>query len=125
MIKNDILDRKDIQHLVNSFYEKVKDDILIGPLFTDVAQTNWAVHLPKMYDFWEVIVFGRGSFKGNPMMVHKQLNNKIKLKQAHFDRWLSLFYTTVDELFEGENAQNIKYSASNIAQNLFFKITHF
>lgn len=125
MIKNDILDRKDIQHLVNSFYEKVKDDILIGPLFTDVAQTNWAVHLPKMYDFWEVIVFGRGSFKGNPMMVHKQLHNKIKLKQAHFDRWLSLFYTTVDELFEGENAQNIKYSASNIAQSLFFKITHF
>lgn len=121
-IKKDILSRADIELLVNRFYDKVKQDAILGYLFNDVAKTNWQVHLPKMYDFWEVVLFAKGSFKGNPMLVHRQLHEKSALSEAHFNHWLVIFKETVDELFEGENAENIKYSAANIAGNLMYKL---
>lgn len=124
MIKNDILNSNDIKILVDRFYDKVQKDTTLGYLFNDVAQTNWEVHLPKMYAFWEVVLFGTGSFKGNPMMVHKELHHKSTLTENHFNHWFSIFRETVDELFEGENAENIKYSASNIAGNLMYKVIH-
>lgn len=122
MEKNDILSRADIELLVNIFYDKVKQDATLGYLFNDVAKTNWQVHLQKMYDFWEVVLFAKGSFKGNPMMVHRQLHEKSALSEAHFNHWLVIFKETVDELFEGENAENIKYNAANIAGNLKYRL---
>lgn len=122
MQKKDIFNRTDIESLVNVFYDKVKKDQVIGYLFNDVANTNWETHLPKMYDFWEVVLFATGSFKGNPMMVHKQLHQKSEMTEAHFNHWLLIFCDTVDELFEGENAEDIKYSASSIARSLMFKV---
>src|SRR5690554_1745864 len=120
--KTDILNRKDIELLINRFYECVQEDQVIGYFFNDVAQTNWDVHLPKMYDFWEVILFGTGRFKGNPMMVHKEIHNKSTMKPDHFQHWLALFQNTVDQLYEGPNAEDIKYSASNIAKSLMYRV---
>ena len=56
------------------------------------------------------------------MLVHRQLHEKSVLSDAHFHHWLVIFKETVDELFEGENAENIKYSAANIAGNLMYKL---
>ena len=121
-MKQDILNRKDIEVLVDRFYEIVREDKVIGYLFNDVAKTDWSVHLPKMYDFWEVILFGKGNFKGNPMFVHKELHGKSPLNSEHFAHWFDLFQNTVDELFEGKNANEIKYSASNISQTMMYKV---
>jgi hemoglobin len=38
-----------------------------------------------------------------------------KLEKGHFDIWLGLFKTTVDELFEGEKTEQIKNRAASIA----------
>jgi hemoglobin len=56
-MKTDIRNRKDIELLVNAFYDKIKTDGVIGFLFTEVAKVNWETHLPRMYDFWENILF--------------------------------------------------------------------
>ena len=40
-MKKDIETRDDIELLVNSFYEKVKADPVIGHIFTDVFKVNW------------------------------------------------------------------------------------
>ena len=40
-MKTDIRNRKDIEKLVNAFYDKVKKDDTIGYLFNDVAKVNW------------------------------------------------------------------------------------
>ena len=40
-MKKDITSREAIELLVNSFYDKVKQDDVIGFIFTDVAQVNW------------------------------------------------------------------------------------
>jgi hemoglobin len=122
-MKNDISNRADIQLLVDSFYDKVKKDEVIGYLFNDVAQVNWQQHLPRMYDFWENIIFQTGGFKGNPMVVHAQLYEKSPLNKDHFARWQQLFLATVDELFEGEKAELTKQRARSIATMMQIKVS--
>ena len=72
-MKKDIITRKDIELLVTNFYGKIKKDILIGPVFTDIARVNWEKHLPLMCDFWENVLFYSGNYQGNPMDLHKHL----------------------------------------------------
>ncbi len=121
-MKKDINDRQDIELLVNAFYEKVQHDEKIGYIFTDIAKVNWQHHLPKMYDFWETILFGKKGFKGNPMEVHFKLNKIHPLLQEHFERWKSLFNDTINEHFEGEFAQLAIEKAQAIADLMLFKM---
>jgi len=122
-MKRDIENRKDIAHLVNSFYDKVKRDEIIGFIFNDVAKVNWEKHLPVMYDFWENIIFFTNNYSGNPMIVHMHLNQLVALKKEHFEQWMKLFTATVDELFEGKKAALAKEKALNIAAIMETKIT--
>ena len=118
----DITNRAAIEVLVNRFYDKVKIDATIGYIFTDVAKVNWEKHLPRMYQFWETVLLGKTSFKGNPMSAHIQLSKKTALKQAHFNRWLSLWNETVEENFKGEIATEAKERGKNIAVLMLYKI---
>lgn len=120
-MKTDIRNRKDIEKLVNAFYDKVKKDDVIGYLFNDVAKVKWELHLPIMYDFWENILFYSGNYSGSPMVVHKELHQKSPMNQQHFQHWNDLFSETVDKLFEGVKANEIKERASNIAQVIMYK----
>lgn len=121
-MKKELSDKKDIELLVNSFYEKVKQDETIGYIFNDVAKVDWTVHLPIMYNFWEMMIFGTGPYKGDPMTKHIQLNKKTPLESIHFDRWKKLFIETVDDLFQGEKAEDAKGRASHIATLMQFKV---
>lgn len=121
-MKRDISNRADIQQLVDTFYDKVRSDEVIGYLFNEVAQVNWPQHLPRMYDFWENIIFQTGSFKGNPMVPHMQLHEKSPLTKEHFARWQQLFFATVDELFAGEKAELAKQRALSIATMMQLKV---
>ncbi|MCU0423823.1 MAG: group III truncated hemoglobin [Bacteroidia bacterium] len=121
-MKKDIEDRKDIELLINSFYDKVKQDAIIGSFFTEVVQVNWEKHLPVMYNFWENIVFQTGSYNGNPMDKHLELNKKSLITMEHFQRWILLFNETVDELFKGEKAELIKQRALSISTVMQIKI---
>lgn len=122
MEKHDIRNRDDIQLLLDSFYEKVKANEEIGPIFEEHAKLNWEKHLPRMYDFWETTLFGKAFFKGNPMEKQIALNDQIPLLASHFKAWLSLWHTTVDELFEGSNAAAAKQKANNIAGLMEYKV---
>ena len=119
---NDIENRTDIILLVDRFYNHVQENQEIGPIFTEIAQVNWVHHLPKMYDFWESILFGKAIYKGNPMLTHFSLNQKTPLQEAEFSIWKAIFIQTVDELFAGENAEIIKQKAQSIADLMHFKI---
>lgn len=121
-MKADIKNRADIILLVDSFYTKVQENLTIGPIFTDVVKVDWSHHLPKMYDFWESILFGNATYKGNPMLTHFAINEKTSLKEEEFNTWKRIFFETVDELFEGENALIIKQKAQSIADLMHFKI---
>jgi hemoglobin len=111
----DLTDRADIVRLVDAFYDCVRADAILSPIFDDVASVDWRVHLPKMYDFWESVLFGTAAFKGNPLAVHRELAQRTRLTSTEFNRWIQLFQTSVDELFVGVCADEAKLRASRIA----------
>lgn len=114
--------REDIELLVNKFYDKVGQDETIGFFFNDIAKVNWGEHLPKMYKFWETLLFGQVSYKGNPMVAHFPINEKLPMEKFHFEHWLKLWTETVEENFAGETADLAIYKASNIANLMAFKM---
>jgi len=120
--KPNIQTRNDIELLVNTFYQKVQKDDVIAHFFNDVVKLDWNKHIPVMYDFWESILLDRQSYKGNPMPAHVALNEKAPLQKEHFDRWIELFSSTVDELFIGEKAELAKTRALSIATVMRIKI---
>lgn len=117
-----IENRDDIKLLVDSFYKKVLQDPTIGHFFTEVIKIDFEKHMPKLYDFWETTLFHTAGYKGNPMKVHKDLNEKSPLQKEHFDAWISMFKETVDELFEGQMAELAKQRAQSIAMVMQLKI---
>lgn len=114
--------REDIENLVNSFYNKVQKDETIGFFFNDIAKVDWSQHLPKMYSFWETLLFGQASYKGNPMAVHFPINEIVPIEKRHFNHWLSTWTETVEEMFEGETADMAVYKATNISSLMAHKM---
>ncbi len=121
-MKKDPSNREDIEILINAFYDKVKTDPIIGHFFTSVVEVNWEKHLPVMYDFWESILFQKSNYSGNPMAKHQEIHNKYPLKMEDFQHWIALFTETVDENFEGNNAETAKQRGMSIATVMQIKI---
>ncbi|HEX5003633.1 MAG TPA: group III truncated hemoglobin [Bacteroidia bacterium] len=124
MSAKDIANRTDIELLVNAFYKKAIPDAVIGHFFTGVLTINWEVHIPVIVDFWENILLGTGSYKGNPMDKHFALNKLSPLEPVHFTRWLMLWKETVNELYAGPVADNAISRAITIAGLMEHKMQH-
>lgn len=119
MANQDINNRNEIEVVVNTFYDKVREDDLLKMMFIDV---NWQKHLPVMYDFWDNVLFYTGKYNGNPMAKHQMAHQQNPLTAELFKRWLDLFSATIDELYNGPNAQLLKERAHSIATIMQIKI---
>ena len=118
---NDILTLEDIKKLVDTFYEKVRKDGLLGPVFNDRIKDGWSQHLEKMYAFWQTVLLHEQAYQGSPFPPHAQL----PIDQSHFERWMELFTATVDTLFAGEKADDAKRRAGKMAQMFQSKIEYY
>ena len=107
----DIQTEADIKALVDTFYDHVNADPLLAPVFNEFAQVNWPAHLPRMYDFWSGLLLHTSRYQGQPFRKHIPL----PIGGAHFERWLTLFHRTVDELFAGPVAEEARLRAQSIA----------
>lgn len=114
----DITSEADIRKLVDAFYGAIREDALLNPIFTDVAQVDWAHHLPKMYAFWNNLVLGIPGYAGRPFPPHTVL----PVKREHFARWVELFHRTVDAHFSGPAAQRAKDAAASIAHTFALRL---
>lgn len=120
-MENDIFHLDDIKLLVDSFYDKVRDDDLLAPIFNSVIQDRWPEHLERMYTFWQTVLLGQHTYMGSPFPPHANL----PVTKVHFDRWLDLFFNTIDEKFDGEIAAEAKWRASKMAEIFQFKIERY
>ena len=118
----DITSKSDIELLVNTFYQKVAQDAVIGHFFNDVAKVHWDTHLPKMVEFWSLLVLGEGDYTGNTTQKHVELHQNAPLSYGHFEHWVNLFHQTVDELFAGENAELAKSKAQYLSTIIQLKL---
>lgn len=121
----EIKNRDDIFLLVSTFYNKIKKDDFIGPIFLEmIPDEEWNAHLEKLTDFWDSTLFIKRSYKGNPMIKHQNVDQHFNgsITQKHFGKWLELWFGTVDSLFFGDKATEAKERARNIASILFLRI---
>ncbi len=119
--KKNILQLEDIKLLVDRFYEKVREDVLLAPVFNQRMGDRWPEHLEKMYKFWQTVLLGEHTYFGSPFTPHALL----PVDKKHFDQWLTLFYETVDENFTGEKAEEAKWRASKMAEMFLYKIEYY
>ncbi len=85
------IDAAFIDHLVEAFYVKIREDDLLGPIFAERI-TDWPPHLARMKAFWRSVLHNSGEFSGNPMLKHLAIPG---LELRHFSHWLDLFYETL------------------------------
>jgi len=114
----DIENQEDIKIMVDSFYDKVNQDELLSPVFNEFAKTDWKVHHPKMYKFWNTLLFATKEYTGSPFEQHIPL----PISKIHFDRWIEIFNQNIDEHFKGEFAEQVKLRAYSIAYTFRTKL---
>jgi hemoglobin len=112
----------DIRKLVDSFYEKVKQDTVIGFIFHDTIGTDWSHHLPIMYSFWSMVLLNEQGYVGNPIKKHIDIDKRIPLQPEHYDRWLQLWVETVDEYFKGDVADEAKKRGKLMIDLIQYKV---
>jgi hemoglobin len=111
-MERDITCRADIELLINTFYDRVRNDEVIGRFF---AHVQWEKHLKLMYDFWENTLFYTGSYAGNPLKIHMDFHTRSPLSSVHFKRWEALFLSTLSDLFFGEKTELARQRAISIS----------
>ena len=121
MGKKDISTLDDIKVLVNSFYEDVRKDSLLGPIFNTIIQDRWPEHLNKMYRFWQTVLLNEHTYSGSPFLPHA----KLDVDQLHFDRWLEMWHQNIDSRFEGEIAKEAKWRGDKMAVMFLSKISYY
>ncbi len=104
-----------IRDLVYAFYDRVRADPLLGPVFDAKLDGRWDDHLPKMVSFWSSLVLGTKGYRGNVQQAHQPLDG---IEPAHFSRWLSLFLKTVEGRYTPPAALRFMEPALRIAQSL-------
>ena len=102
----------EINDLVDRFYEKVRLDPTIGPIFNDAIE-DWPTHLALLKDFWSTVLLTSARYKGDPLSTHL----KLPLQPAHFERWLTLFAETAEEVMPPDHAHRVITKSHRIAEN--------
>lgn len=120
MVK-EIDDIEDVQFLVNTFYDKIRVDSLLGGIFNAILEGKWDKHLPIMYRFWQTVLLKQHTYQGSPFKPHA----KLPVEKAHFDRWLKLWHETLDENFVGEGVTLAKKQAGVMAEMFMHKINYY
>ncbi|UYQ72654.1 group III truncated hemoglobin [Pelagibacterium flavum] len=100
---------------VTRFYEKVRADGELAPIFADTVE-DWDDHINRLTDFWSSVMLTSGRYKGNPFGAH--LSFASRLTPALFSRWLALWSQTAREIFDPVVANALEGKASRIAQSL-------
>lgn len=106
-----------LRRLVHGFYDKIRQDSMLGPIFA--AQiTDWGPHLERMVDFWSSVALMTGRYHGAP--VPKHIN--LPIDQTHFERWLTLFRQTANDLCQPAGATHVIACAERIARSLLMAV---
>ena len=122
-MKKNIKKREDVYFLVATFYEKIREDELLGPIFNGIIK-DWDHHLEHLTNFWCSQLFIERSYKGNPIEVHRKVDEYAhhKIDEHYFGKWLNYWIQTIDSHFEGEQTFILKNRARKMASFIHIDI---
>ena len=107
------LTEQDLATLVDRFYEQVRVDPELGPVF-NAAIDDWPEHKRMLTAFWSSVVLGTKSYRGNPMAAHRP----HPIRAEHFEHWLALWQRTANEVLAPEHAARVMEYATRIGYSL-------
>jgi hemoglobin len=111
----DLDTRSAIHDLVVTFYREVVFDDLLAPVFHEVAETDWAVHIPRLIDYWCRILLGERGYHGALLEAHGEVHRREAFRPEHFERWYELWEGSIDARWHGPRADQAKSHAATIA----------
>lgn len=116
--------REDVYTLVRTFYGKIRQNNVLGPIFNKHIE-HWEEHFERLTDFWESNLFFVKKYQGNPLLKHQEVDasEAYTISEYHFGVWLNIWFQTIEELFHGEKANIAKNRARNMGT--FFYISMF
>jgi hemoglobin len=120
-MKRDIENIEDIKLMVNTFYDRIQKNEVLGPIFAEKIKDRWPEHLEKMYRFWQTILFSEHTYSGSPFPPHANL----PIDESHFIIWVKNFTETVDGFFEGPIAEEAKKRGTLMAAIFNSKLDYF
>tara|TARA_R110002050_G_scaffold350_5_gene2333 strand:- start:15075 stop:15473 length:399 start_codon:yes stop_codon:yes gene_type:complete len=123
LLKSEIKEREDVNLLVVSFYTKIREHQILGPIFNGIIK-DWDSHLELLTDFWESQLLLKRKYIGNPIAAHQEVDKKMNhtITPEHFGLWLNEWFATIDELFEGDVAWIAKNRAQKMSTMLYMNI---
>jgi hemoglobin len=114
----DLDSRAHMHDLVVSFYREIVFDELLEPIFAEVAEVDWALHIPKLLDYWCRVVLRHPGYDGYLLEAHQHLHDMNPLEVEHFDRWYGLWVETIDARWAGPLADLAKEHARRMGNTL-------
>ena len=106
------IDEAMIRKLVDDFYDRIRSDPLLAPIFASRV-TDWPAHLGTMYDFWSGVALMSGRYKGKPVLKHAPMT----LGKTDFAPWLHLFRESADAVCTPAAAEFFIARAERVAES--------
>ena len=106
-------DREHIAQLVHRFYDAIRADAELGPVFEAELHDRWAPHLERMVDFWCTATKVSRSFRGNVYGKHMALP---RIAPRHLKRWLQLWKVHTQVVFAPAPAAELQDIATGVAR---------
>jgi hemoglobin len=116
--ERDLETRSQIHDLVVDFYREIVFDDLLGPMFDEVAEVDWAVHIPRLIDYWCRVLLAGPRHDVAILGPHRRVHELEAFTPRHFDRWYLLFVASVDKGWAGPIAERAKGHAARMATTL-------
>ena len=105
-----------IEAVVDAFYAQVRQDPLLGPVFTrSIPDGSWPKHLAIIRDFWSTVMLKTGRYQRNPFAAHVRVEG---IHPEMFERWLHLWRRTCHDLLAPEPADALYGKAVAIGDSL-------
>ena len=105
-----------IRTVILAFYDKVRGDSLLAPIFEEAIGDNWDHHIERIILFWLTATGLQRGYDGRSFMPAHLRHSSIR--PDHLPRWLELFCRTADEQCGPEEARALVDIAERMAQTL-------
>ncbi|MPY94100.1 MAG: hypothetical protein GEV08_13860 [Acidimicrobiia bacterium] len=114
----DLDTRAQVHDLVVGFYREIAFDELLAPVFTETAEVDWSLHIPKLIDYWCRVLLGHPGYEGAILGAHREVHELEAFRPELFDRWYDLWAQSVDRGWEGPLAERAKAHAARMSATL-------
>jgi len=115
--------RENIDAMVHGFYRRLLNDLVMAPMFLDVAAIDLQQHLPIICQYWYKMLLGEREYRRHMMAKHRALDDKQSLTGEHHERWLQHFMNNLDGRFAGPYTDRARHIAFRVMDNLYAQLS--